>query len=153
VTRVGEVVDVPKAHPKTPDLPALPSASAEAEARFAQECASGDTRVQEGKGVFALVVDAAKRFGMARALKRNRDGTQSMVLKVASRDGGFFVLATTRRPGTPLVPGDAVIWVPVAYDKTFGTRFSDHRAGWIGFVGAKVAPAASGDIEIVERYA
>ena len=144
---------MPKAHPKTSDLPALPSESAEAEARFAQECASGDTRVQEGKGVFALVVDASKRFGMARAMKRNRDGTQSMVLKVASRDGGFFVLATTRRPGTPLKPGDAVIWVPVAYDKTFGTRFSDHRAGWIGFVGARVSAPASGALEVEERYA
>ncbi len=134
-------------------VPAARSAADEAEARFARECASGDTRVQEGKGVFALVVDAAKRFGMARAMKRNRDGTQSMVLKVASHDGGFFVLATTRRPGTPLKPGDAVIWVPVAYDKTFGTRFSDHRAGWIGFVGARVSAPASGAIEVVERYA
>ena len=133
-------------------LPALQSSAEAAEARFAQECAGGDTRLREGKGVFAIVVDAAKRFGMARATKRNRDGTQSLVLKVASDDGGFFVLASTRRAGTPLAPGDAVIWVPVAYDKTFGTRFSDHRAGWIGFVGARVSAGSSGPIEVIERY-
>jgi hypothetical protein len=133
-------------------LPAMRTEADEAEARFAHECASGDTLLREGKGVFAIVVDAAKRFGMARATKFNRDGTQSLVLKVASDDGGFFVLASTRRAGTPLAPGDAVIWVPVAYDKTFGTRFSDHRAGWIGFVGARVAAGASGPIEVIERY-
>jgi hypothetical protein len=132
-------------------VPALQSAAAAAEARFAHECAAGDTLLREGKGVFAIVVDATKRFGMARATKHNRDGTQSLVLKVASDDGGFFVLASTRRPGPPLAPGDAVIWVPIAYDKTFGTRFSDHRAGWIGFVGARVTASPSG-IEIVERY-
>lgn len=133
-------------------LPSLNAPTDAAEAQFARECAGGDTRVEAGKGVFALVVDAARRFGMGRALKVNRDGTQSMVLKVASDDGGFFVVAATRRAGARLRPGDAVVWVPIAYDKTFGTRFSDHRAGWVGYVGAKLAADSSGAFAVVARY-
>ena len=136
-------------------LPAVRSDGADAEALFAEQCALA-RRIEPGRGVFALVVDAAKRFGLARSAKQNRDGTQSVVLRVAFDEGGFFVVATTRLPGKPhLKPGDAVLWVPIGYDKTFGTQFADHRTGWIGYVEARVMPA-SGTIhsfEVVERYA
>lgn len=108
---------------------------------FEMQCKYGDTRLEENKGVVALVLDAAKEFGTSVAVKTETDGRQIAALRVASEDGGFVVMASTpSKRGDPLHPGDAVIWVPSVYNEVVAKGFGDRRSGWVGFIRAKVAP-------------
>ncbi|MGE0750624.1 MAG: hypothetical protein AB7K64_08555 [Variibacter sp.] len=127
----------------------------DSEALFRLQCKYGDTRIEKGKAIFSVVVDAHQQFGASNAVKENEDGTQTAVLRVASEDGGFIVLACTRVPHKPLLAsGDPVLWIPSTYDQNVAIQLGDERSGWVGFVGAKVSMSigTSGSFEIIERY-
>ena len=67
--------------------------------------------------------------------------SQLASLRVASKDGGFLVFATTPlAEGEKLHPGDVVLWVPYEYSKEAGGQMSDKRSGWVGLIRAKLKP-------------
>ena len=85
-------------------------------AMFPMQCKYGDTTIEPKKGLVALVSDAWKEFDLPTAVKIDADGSQTAVLRVASDDGGFVVIAKTPPGrGDPLQPGDLVMWVPMTY--------------------------------------
>jgi len=125
---------------------------------FKLQCKYGQTKIVKNQGIIAIILDASKEFGAEVAVKIEPDGSQLVMLKVASDDGGFIVPSRTPLPiGENLKPGDLVIWVPVEYmemsravDETIDSRF-----GWTGFVVAKVKPEfdpQNTSFEIVCRY-
>ena len=84
------------------------------DAFFKRQCKYGDTKIEPGKGVVAMVLDASREFpGIPVAVMVEADGSQQAVLKVISEDGGFIVVAgTPPGKGEPLKLGDIVEWVP-----------------------------------------
>lgn len=127
-----------KAAPK-PTLPKLVYKNGEA--FFEMQCKYGFTKITEGQGISALVLDATKEFGTEQAVKIQPNGCQLATIKVASEDGGFVVLAeTSSEKGDALQPGDVVIWVPMTHMKGMAARLGDERQGWVGLIVAKVAP-------------
>jgi len=121
------------------------------------QCKYGFTEIQPKQGIVALVLDASKEFGTENAVKIDDDGIQTVVLKVASEDGGFIVFAQTASGGgDPLKPDDVVIWVPLKHSAEVIPNGADNRFGWVGFVVAKVKPEidlSSPDFEILSNYA
>lgn len=112
------------------------------------QCKYGHTRIQPKQGVVALVLDAAKEFGVAAAVKIEPDGRQMAALRVASDDGGFLVMATTpTAKGDRLHPGDTVIWVPLEHTPSAVPPGTDPRFGWVGFIVAKVKP----EVDLAKR--
>ncbi len=110
------------------------------EAFFRMQCKYGDTDIQAGKGIAAIVLDAKKEFGTAIAVGRDSDGRQLAVLRIASPDGGFIVSACTpSSEGESLLPDDIVLWVPSPHSSEVAEGFGDSRSGWIGLIRAKVA--------------
>jgi hypothetical protein len=110
------------------------------DAFFEAQCKFGDTRIEIGKGIVALVLDAAKKYGVSVAVKVEADGRQLATLKVASDQGGFVVPAMTPSgSGDRLKPGDVVMWVPLAYNKELAEKAGDKDFGWVGLIRAKVA--------------
>ena len=109
------------------------------DAFFKRQCKCGDTRIEPGKGVVAMVLDASREFpGIPVAVMVEADGSQQAVLKVISEDGGFIVVAgTPPGKGEPLKLGDFVEWVPreFIYSEVMGP---DRRIGWIGLIRAKL---------------
>jgi hypothetical protein len=120
------------------------------------QCKFGETEIRPNHGVVAVVLDSSKEFGTANAVKIEPDGTQVAALRVASRDGGFMVMARTPRPGGDrLKPDDVVIWIPVSHSPEMVLPGMDQRFGWIGFIGAKVNAVidlASPSFDLVCRY-
>jgi hypothetical protein len=108
---------------------------------FEYQCKFGQTGIQPERGIVALVLDASKEFDARDPVKIEDDGRQSVVLKVASEDGGFIVMAQTPTDkGDHLKPNDAVIWLPMTYAEEIVPEGTDTRFGWIGFVIAKIKP-------------
>ena len=109
------------------------------DAFFKHQCKYGDTRIEPGKGVVAMVLDASREFpGIPVAVMVEADGSQQAVLKVISDDGGFIVVAKTPPgKGEPLKLGDFVAWVPreFIYSEVMGP---DRRVGWVGLIRAKL---------------
>ncbi len=65
----------------------------------------------------------------------NSDGNQIALLRVASSDGGFVVLATTFGPNGPrLQPGQLVLWRAVSYSSLVTHTAFDDRFGWLGLI-------------------
>ena len=63
------------------------------------------------------------------------------MLRVASDDGGFTVIAQTASGrGDKLIPGDAVAWIPVQYMPQIAQSAEDQRFGWIGMIISKISP-------------
>lgn len=126
------------------------------QAFYEMQCKYGQTDLQTGQGVVALVLDSEKEFGTKAPIKIDADGRQLAMLRVAASDGGFMVPAyTPSKNGDPLKPGDIVIWVPAIYNAEVGERLGDHRAGWVGFIRAKVAPEMStryGNFTVICKY-
>jgi hypothetical protein len=91
--------------------------------------------------MYAHVADAKQEFGLSDSVKIGDDGSHKAVLRVASRDGGFIVVAETFKPGDPLAPGDLVIWVPLK--KVDAATSETDRTGWVGYIAAKVRPELS----------
>lgn len=92
-------------------------------------------------------------------MKIEADGRQLAMLKVASDDGGFIVVAQTpSEKGDRLKPDDVVIWVPVNYAKDAVEKAQGHldpRFGWVGFIVAKVKPEidmANPSFEVLCRF-
>lgn len=128
------------------------------EAFLKLQCKFGQTEIIPGRGIVAYVVDAAREFGVTTAVKRQPNGTQMAMLKVASEDGGFLVMSTTAtEKGDPLNPGDCVIWVPMQHQAAMVDAIEgvDPRFGWIGFIVAKIAAEIdpkSNQFNIICRY-
>lgn len=114
------------------------------------------TQLEAGSPLAALVLDARKHFGTGEAVKVDEQGNQTVVLRVASNDGGFIALASTASGrGDRLKPGDAVAWVPGQHMPELAKASGDVRTGWVGLVVAKVAPEidmAKGQMTILCRY-
>ena len=101
------------------------------EAFFQSQCDFGHTALEKNTAVVALVLDARQELGIS----------QLASVRVASKDGGFLVFATTPlAEGEKLHPGDVVLWVPYEYSKEAGGQMSDKRSGWVGLIRAKLKP-------------
>lgn len=128
------------------------------EAFLEYQCKFGHTEISPGRGIVACVVDAAKELGVATPVKRQPNGTQMAILKVASEDGGFLVMSTTATAeGDALQPGDYVVWVPMEHQAAMVDAIDgvDPRFGWIGFITAKIKAEIdpNGDqLSIICRY-
>src|SRR6185437_3763642 len=126
------------------------------DAFFKLQCKYGDTRIERGKGMVALVLDASREFpGIPTPVKIEPDGSQLAVLKVVSEDGGFVVVAKTpSSSGDRLVPGDFVAWVP--QEQLVADQLgSDKRLGWVGLIRAKIDwknVGSSGSFGISSRF-
>ena len=107
------------------------------ESFFRLQCKYGDTKIEKGKGIIAIVLDASKEFPkIPDAVKIEPDGSQLALLKVISEDGGFITTAKTpSSKGDRLVPGDVVAWVPVGYNDA---PLPDKRMCWVGLIRAKM---------------
>ncbi|WP_296707510.1 hypothetical protein [Rhodoblastus sp.] len=105
---------------------------------FTLQCKYGDNKIEPNKGIVAMVLDAEREFDAPTPVKVEADGKQTAVLRVASRDGGFVVLAKTSGRGELLRPGDFVIWVPRNYSNDVAETSNDARFGWVGSIPAKI---------------
>lgn len=123
---------------------------------FEHQCIFGEAEIKPKRGTVALVLDAAKEFGSGMSIKMEADGTQTAMLKVASRDGGFLVLSQTLSAGgEPLNPNDAVVWVPIEYSAAHVPEGADDRYGWTGYIIAKLKPEIdleANELEFLATY-
>lgn len=134
-------------------LPALVFKSGKAFVDY--HCKYMVTRLEPGMPLAALVLDAGKSFGTSTPVKLEKDGIQRAWLRVASDDGGFKVIAETQSKGDPLMPGDAVAWIPQEYISLLAKGADDPRFGWMGVIAAKIAPeidVSKGEMTVICRY-
>lgn len=118
---------------------------------FEFQCDYGDTSLEIGKGVVALVLDMKEQLGLPHAVQIGANGVQRAYLLIAADDGGFVTFAETpSADGDPLMAGDLVIWVPHTYEPKLVTPKTHERFGWIGFIRAKIKPQTP--LEIVCEY-
>lgn len=104
-------------------------------------CSYMNTRLQPGSPLAAVVIDAREQFGRSMAVKIEDNGIQTAMLRVASDDGGFTVMAQTASDkGDKLKPGDAVAWIPSMHMPEIAKAATDERFGWMGLIVAKIAP-------------
>lgn len=104
-------------------------------AAFLFACQSLDCTLRPMKPLPAMVMDASGMFDTAEGVKREADGTQLAMLKVASSDGGFFVLSKTSGAiGPDLSVGDFVAWMPFEYSDDLASSSVDQRFGWVGMI-------------------
>lgn len=104
-------------------------------------CKFMSTDIVPGSPLAALVLDARAESGTSVPVKVHEDGVQTAMLRVASDDGGFRVLAETASAnGIRLKPGDVVAWVPYQFMPEFAEASDDERFGWMGLIVAKIAP-------------
>lgn len=108
---------------------------------FEYVCEYLDCSLHENAMLPALVLDASKEFGTNTAVKLQDDGTQLAVLRVASRDGGFVVLAATASADGPtLQPGQLVGWQTMKYAHDISNKTDDERFGWVGLIIGTLKP-------------
>ena len=87
----------------------------------------------EGASLPAVILDASDMFG--EGVKINPDGNQVALLRVASSDGGFAVIATTAGANGPaLKPGQLVLWQALSYSGALAQAAFDDRFGWLGVI-------------------
>lgn len=116
-----------------------------AEAFFEMQCKYGQTDLQKGRGIVAIVLNSREEFGTVEPVKVQPDGTQLAMVRVAAEDGGFVVPTTTPSDkGDRLMPGDLVVWVPAVHNRELAKGFGDYRQGWVGFIHAKIAAETGG---------
>lgn len=97
--------------------------------------------LQPGASLPAVVLDSRAHFGTKRAVKVQPDGNQVAVVRVASNDGGFVVLAATAGPrGPELQPGQLVAWQAMKYDHQLARAGEDERSGWVGLIVGTLQP-------------
>jgi len=121
---------------------------------FKLQCKYGDTEIEKGKALVAIVLDASREFPeIPHPVKIEPDGSQLALIKVVSEDGGFVVPAKTpSAKGDRLIPGDFVAWVP---HTQLETPFPDKRVGWVGLIRAKLRWlewGTSGQPDLICRY-
>jgi hypothetical protein len=109
-------------------------------AAFEYACASLRCDVVKGQGLPALVVGATHTFGTAAPVARDDRGIQTAVLRVASSDGGFPVVALSVGRGPDLNVGDLVAWVPGEYREDLADASADSRFGWVGLIIGTLEP-------------
>lgn len=97
--------------------------------------------LNEGAFLPALVLDTHVLVGAAASVLTQQDGNQAAMLRVASRDGGFVVLASTAGPSGPrLQPGDLVAWCAGAHSPDVAAVMTDSRSGWVGLIVGTLKP-------------
>jgi len=107
---------------------------------LAYECEFGKTEINPDGGLVGVVV-ASQEMGQPSAITVLQDGRQRACLKVASRDGGFLVVAETlSAKGNKLKMGDCVIWTPTILSEDSAKQFKDARSGWQGIIRALIKP-------------
>ena len=120
------------------------------------QCQFGFTEIIPKQGITALVLDGKVEFGLPAPVILLADGNQCATLLVASKDGGFLVVAETNSPrGDQLIPGDVVIWVPLKKAQASTTGELDERTYWEGYIVAKVAPEISllnSEFNLISKY-
>ena len=97
----------------------------------------------EGSFLPAVVLDAKELLRTSDAVKTQGDGNQIAMLRVASDDGGFLVVATTANPkGPKLLPGQLVAWKAMKYvpDIAKAATAKDKRFGWVGLIVGTLKP-------------
>lgn len=108
---------------------------------FRYACKYLECPMHENTILPALVVDASKEFGARTAVKLEDDGTQVATLRVASKDGGFIVMAKTVSADGPILqPGQLVGWQAIKYMKELGEKTDDDRFGWVGLIIGTLKP-------------
>lgn len=111
------------------------------QAAFEYACGYMDCELAPGKLIPALVQSANKIVGSSWDVIREEDGEQTATLKVASRDGGFLVVAVTLSQEMPdLQVGDFVGWHAGMFKPDLAATADDERFGWIGFIVAILKP-------------
>ena len=91
----------------------------------------------------AVVLDARNELGSKQPVETRPDGKQVAVLRVASADGGFAVIASTLGPhGPKLAPGDLVAWQAGKYRQDLAQSVGavDERSGWVGLIIGTLKP-------------
>jgi hypothetical protein len=68
------------------------------------------------------------------------NGYQNTILKVASSDGGFYVVAEMGEKNMNIKPNDFVMWSADIYLEDLAKTFIDKRFGWCGLVLKKLEP-------------
>jgi hypothetical protein len=127
------------------------------ESFFRLQCKYGDTKIEIGKGMTAIVLNPRDDFPEIKVpIKVEPDGKQLALIKVVSEDGGFIVTASTPSGnGDRLAPGDVVEWVPFAYHNVESLGAADKRMGWVGLIRAKInwrTVGTLGPFEVICRY-
>lgn len=114
------------------------------QAAFEYACRFLICTVEVGAMLPALVEDGRLLFGTQDRVHSNDDGTQTGVLKVASKDGGFLVVARTIGSGPQLLPGDFVAWQAGTHSRELAETSGDQRFGWVGLIVGKLRPEWNG---------
>ncbi len=109
-------------------------------AAFEYACKFLDCKVAKGVVLPAIVQDGRSLFNLASSVAMQPDKTQTAVVKVASGDGGFLVVARTVGPGPALKPGDLVAWLAGAHKPALAAAAEDKRFGWVGLLVGKLRP-------------
>lgn len=110
---------------------------------FEYSCNFLDCPLHEGAFLTAIVLDAREFIGAATSIQRQKDGNQVAILKVAAKDGGFIVIASTMVPKVPqLELGDFVAWRASKYSEDVAASMGakDERSGWIGLILGTLKP-------------
>lgn len=111
------------------------------EAAFTHACQFMDSKIFEGAILPALVLDARELAGTEAAVKKDADGTQTVLLMICSDDGGFVVMAQTCGANGPdLEPWDLVAWRAGNLVTKLGKSSEDMRFGWVGHVIGTLEP-------------
>ncbi|HME40671.1 MAG TPA: hypothetical protein VKG63_17080 [Steroidobacteraceae bacterium] len=103
---------------------------------FEQACGM-ECPLDEGTVLPAIVLDAREFLGAVNATIVQNDGCQIATVRVASRDGGFIVSASTSGPRGPrLEPGRLVAWQAERFDTRVakGSLLKGRRSRWIGLI-------------------
>jgi hypothetical protein len=126
------------------------------QAFFEYWCRNGFTNIEKNREIVAIVLDLTEELQTKQSVKIEKDGRQTVILRVASKDGGFIIPASTpSEKGDRLQPGDVVLWAPLIYNENMAKAFGHDRAGWMGFIRAKVLPEIDfekNDFEIICEY-
>lgn len=112
-------------------------------AAFEYSCKFMECPLHEGAFLPAIVLDPRELIGASTVVQRQKDGNQAVMLKVASKDGGFIVFASTVGPkGPQLKPGDFVAWRAAKHVKDVATSMGakDERSGWVGLILGTLKP-------------
>lgn len=124
-------------------VPLSPLAFKDGTAAIEYACKHMKCPLQEGGLIPALVLDLRKLSRDETPVIVQRDGHQVAMLRVASEDGGFPVLATTAgAKGPKLQPGQLVAWRAGKYspDVAASMGAKDQRSGWVGLIVGTLKP-------------
>ena len=121
------------------DMPPLYFKDGNAALEYA--CKFMECPLREGSFLPAVVLDSRESFGTQAAVKTQEDGNQIAMLRVASDDGGFLVMATTANPkGPKLQPGQLVAWTAMKHVPAIADAVEDKRFGWVGLIVGTLKP-------------